>query len=328
MTTALQSSTEAKLSAVKMSMSWEDVTLALTSPHNYPIEQRYQALFFAKSCAPSSADFIRVLSEAFVLEKACLMRHEICYVLGQSGEVSVIPLLRQVLHDENENEITRHEAAEALAALDAPELLLDMERYISMKESLPLLADTCELAIEGLRTNNDARMCACQDSVKEKGGKFRSKDPAKGKTNASASDIPTFEKALLDETSSLFARYEAMFTLRDLAASACIARALEADKSSDCLRHELCFVLAQLEDEGTADVLIMKLKDASEHGVVRHEAAIALSAMGDGEGVNAALCEYLKDPDPLVSESCAAALSTVAYWEAWEKEEARVASTR
>lgn len=313
---------------VKMTFTWDEVTLALTASPRHPIESRYQALFFAKTCAPSPAEFVALLSQTLTLETSCLMRHEICYVLGQSGEVSVVPLLKKVLHDESEDEITRHEAVEALAALDVAELPEELKRYQSTREIFPLLADTCELALEGLIQKNDPKMCGCIDSVKIEGGRFKSKDPAKGKSNATLSDVPSLENSLLDESASLFARYEAMFTLRDLGLSAGIARALEADSSSPCLRHELCFVLAQLEDENTSAVLLSKLEDPSEHGVVRHEAAIALSGTDDGGGaVNEALHKHLRDPDPLVHESCAAALSTIAYWDAWEKEEARIANS-
>lgn len=140
---------------------------------------------------------------------------------------------------------------------------------------------------------------------------------------ATVADIPALEAALLSEA-PLFERYEAMFTLRNLGAAAPLARALAADNASACLRHELAFVLAQLEDEATVDVLVAKLADPTEHSVVRHEAAIALSVMGGSDAARAALAKYVEDKDPMVHESCSVSISTMAYWQAWEDEEARI----
>lgn len=311
--------------AVKMSYNWEEVSHALTTLP--PIAERYQALFFAKTTAPTPDDFKSLLVSALQVEKSTLMRHEICYVLGQSGHMGAVKILQEVMHDSSEDEVTRHEAAEALAALDAEGLADDLRRYATSREQLPLLADTCELALDGLAQKNDARMCACLDSEKVAGGRFVTKDPAKGNPDATLEDVPALSATLTDPSAKLFARYEAMFTLRNLGAgpaSAALAQALLSDRTSSCLRHELAFVLAQLEDEATADALVAKLADVSEHAVVRHEAAIALSVMGGAEVAKPALIKHLEDPDPMVSESCAASLSTMAYWQAWEDAEARI----
>jgi len=310
---------------VKLTMTWDDVLVVMTATPRYPIAVRYQALFFAKPCAPSSEDYVKVLSDALAHETSILMRHEICYVLGQSGNALAVPILKGIMHDSSEDEITRHEAAEGLAALDAEGLLDDLSRYgEDDRSSLPLLTDTCMLAIDGLAQKNDARVCGCLDGEKVPGGRFVSRDPAKGDTTATAADVPALEAMLLDQSKPLFARYAAMFTLRDLAASGGLAKALAADTSSACFRHEACFVLAQLEDLTTVPALVAKLADPAEHAVVRHEAAIALSAMGDSDEAKPALEKFLADPDPLVNESCAAALSTMAYWHAWEDKEARL----
>ena len=105
-----------------------------------------------------------------------------------------------------------------------------------------------------------------------------------------------------------------------------LCRALQEDTSSACLRHEVAFVLGQMEDEGATAALIEKLKDPDEHNVVRHEAAIALGSMAKGGPAEVALLAGLEDPAPMVHESCAAALATMAYWHAWEVEEARIAA--
>merc|ERR1712039_198476 len=90
--------------------------------------------------------------------------------------------------------------------------------------------------------------------------------------------------------------------------------------------HEIAFVLGQMEDEAAAEALIASLALSDEHGMVRHEAAIALGSVGT-QAAEAALKKYADDPDQLVAESCIVALDTAAYWRAWEELEARISST-
>ena len=65
-----------------------------------------------------------------------------------------------------------------------------------------------------------------------------------------------------------------------------------------------------------------RLRDAGEHSMVRHEAAESLGAIAAASPAHAAACEavlreYLADPEPVVAESCAAALDINAYWTAF-----------
>merc|ERR1712151_60871 len=101
---------------------------------------------------------------------------------------------------------------------------------------------------------------------------------------------------------------------------------LLSDKSSAVLRHEIAFVLGQMEDDAAAEALVSSLACTEEHGMVRHEAAIALGSVGT-PAAEAALRKYVDDPDQLVAESCEVALDTAAYWRAWEELEARISST-
>lgn len=309
---------------VKLSFTQDEVSECLMSMEpREPVDHRYQALFFVRTTVPSKAEQVALLERTLELETSVLLRHEVCYLMGQIGSHEAIPTLRRILHAADEDEVTRHEAAEALAALEAPGLVDDLKEYELTRDTLPLLADTCNLALEGLKRKQDARMCGCQGGEKGQGGRFITTDPAQGDPSATVEDVPRLETTLMDESLALYDRYEAAFTLRNLGAGGSLAAALEADTSSACLRHELAFVLAQLEDDATTDALVTKLEDATEHGVVRHEAAIALSAM-DSPNAKSALVRNLVDPNPMVHESCKAALSTMEYWAAWEAEEARI----
>ncbi len=55
------------------------------------------------------------------------------------------------------------------------------------------------------------------------------------------------------------------------------------------------------------------LTNLSEHGMVRHEAAEAVGALGDTESIEL-LSSFKDDRDDLVRESCEVALDAADYW--------------
>eukprot|EP00971_Amphidinium_carterae_P031507 620398-Amphidinium_carterae.1 len=81
-----------------------------------------------------------------------------------------------------------------------------------------------------------------------------------------------------------------------------------------------------MEHDTSMLTLTETLSDVEEHPVVRHEAAIALGAVGSSTA-RAAVARFCSDPDVMVSESCEVALDIMNYWEAWEALEARIASS-
>merc|ERR1711924_221312 len=104
--------------------------------------------------------------------------------------------------------------------------------------------------------------------------------------------------------------YEGLFTLRNVGGANAVAGLTDillADTSSAVLRHEIAFVLGQMEDEAAAQALVASLARSEEHGMVRHEAAIALGSVGT-QAAEDALRKYADDPDKLVAESCVVAL--------------------
>merc|ERR1712217_401489 len=114
-------------------------------------------------------------------------------------------------------------------------------------------------------------------------------------------------EVLQEEKVDLFRRYEAMFTLRNLGVPEALASVLDSDRASVVLRHELAFVLGQMENEIAISALTRSLGKATEHPMVRHEAAIALGSIG-GEEAKSALRKFSSDSEPMVSESCLVAL--------------------
>lgn len=104
----------------------------------------------------------------------------------------------------------------------------------------------------------------------------------KAMSGARATTIPTtvpeLAKLLLDTTgqTSLFTRYMAMFSLRNLGtpeAITALTRALREDDVSALFRHEVAFVLGQLEAPSSQTALVAALRDEAEAPMVRHEAA-------------------------------------------------------
>jgi len=114
---------------------------------------------------------------------------------------------------------------------------------------------------------------------------------------------------------SLFSRYRAMFALRNLNSDKAALALVSgfADSSSALFRHEVAYVLGQMERSVAIPGLIGVLVNPKEHSMVRHEAAEALGAIGGAEAVEA-LRLYSRDSDQIVRDSCHVALDTLDYW--------------
>ena len=76
---------------------------------------------------------------------------------------------------------------------------------------------------------------------------------------------------------------------------------------SALLRHELAYVLGQMQMDEAIPTLTDILSDVDEHVMVRHEAAEALGAIGNYDAISV-LEEFLSDDHIEVSESCEVAL--------------------
>lgn len=118
---------------------------------------------------------------------------------------------------------------------------------IASNESLPVLekhlndpvaevAETCQLALERVKylANPD-------EAEKLSKNPYASVDPAPPFQTKNTADLA---KVLLDENSSLFTRYRAMFALRNLQTKEAVtALCLGLKSGSTLYRHEVAFVL-------------------------------------------------------------------------------------
>lgn len=193
--------------------------------------------------------------------------------------------------------------AEALGAIGSAEAMDVLKKYLS--DPVIEVAETCELAIERLNwlQQNDIP----KDSPENP---YKSVDPA---PPAPVNSINELKRILLDDSASLFERYRAMFTLRNLRTKEAIDVLGTALKYGSALfRHEVAFVLGQIQDQESVPYLKNSLEDSSENEMVRHECAEALGAVASQECFEI-LKRFLDDEKRVVKESCEIALDMCEY---------------
>ena len=134
---------------------------------------------------------------------------------------------------------------------------------------------------------------------------YGSVDPA---PPSKLSALVSLEKQLCDEEQPMFQRMRAVFALRNQRTDeACLALCSGFSSKSALLRHEIAYVLGQMQNPVALPTLVERLEDNSEHVMVRHEAAEALGAIGNVEAIPV-LKKYLHDEHVEVRESCEVAL--------------------
>jgi len=79
------------------------------------------------------------------------------------------------------------------------------------------------------------------------------------------------------------------------------------ESRSALLKHEIAYVLGQMQNDAAVPFLIERLEDLGEDVMVRHEAAEALGAIGN-RGALATLEKFIGDEEIVVSESCEVAI--------------------
>jgi len=271
---------------------------------NLTMAERYRCVFTLSNLGGPLA--IEALASAFGDESA-LLKHEIAYVIGQMREPQSIKVLEDVIRDVNQHPVVRHEAGEALGAIATPECLAIVEEFVN--DPSPEVSETCQLAV------NRIKWLDAQPDRENKAGpceNFHSVDPAPPMEGLEPEKLG---EILEDESSTIFDRYRALFALRDLQTDEGVKQLMRGfSASSALLRHEVAYVLGQLQNPTSFDGLKVVLENDDEHPMVRHEAAEAIGALPI-ENVKDILAGFLKDSQALVSESCEVALDYVEYYE-------------
>ena len=260
------------------------------------LAERFRALFNLRTQGGDAA--IRAISQCLLEESSALLKHECAYCLGQMQDSTALPVLKRVLSNVNEEPMVRHEAGEALGAIGDASAIPFLNKYLN--DDSPEVAETCTLAVERLQWLSD-----------KDGGKFcdnnpyLSVDPAPPVNNGS---VKEWEEQLNNRSLSLFLRYRALFALRNKGGVDAVKALTTGFKDESALfKHEIAYVLGQMQDPEAVEELKQVLQDTSECPMVRHECAEALGSIATKECLQI-LTEYCEDSERIVSESCYVAL--------------------
>jgi len=271
----------------------------LLSDRNVPMPQRFRSIFTLKNIGGQRA--VDALVQGLG-DKSALLKHEIAFVLGQMGNPHAVPTLNKVLSNTKEHPMVRHEAGEALGAIAQPESVDILTQFSN--DSMPEVAETCQIALDRIKW--------FQQHSTDKTSPFASVDPAP--PLPLSTPTPQLKAQLLDTSLSLFDRYRALFTLRDKADTEAVEALCEGLKDKSALfRHEIAYVLGQLQNPAAINALKEVLKNEHENGMVRHEAAEALGAIATNECIPL-LSDHLSDFEDVVKESCEVALDIHSYF--------------
>ncbi|KAK0580505.1 hypothetical protein LWI29_002753 [Acer saccharum] len=270
-----------------------------------PISERFRALFSLRNLNGSRP---RNALISATRDSSNLLAHEAAFALGQMQDAEAIPALEAVLNDFSLHPIVRHEAAEALGAIGI-ESNISMLKNSLVSDPAQEVRETCELAlsrIEDLKTSGGDNI----SSMIEK-SPFMSVDPAAPSSNCSS--VAKLREVLLDEEKGMYERYAALFALRNNGGEEAVSAIIDSlGAKSALLKHEVAYVLGQLQNKAASAALSNILRDVNEHPMVRHEAAEALGSIADDQSI-ALLEKFARDPEPIVSQSCEVALSMLEY---------------
>lgn len=147
---------------------------------------------------------------------------------------------------------------------------------------------------------------------------FGSVDPAPAGKITSISQL---EASVVNEDIEMFQRMRAVFALRNIRTDeSALALCKGFEASSALLRHEIAYVLGQMQNPVVLPRLIEVLSDETEHVMVRHEAAEAMGAIGD-RSVISTLEKFRNHDQPEIAESCIVALDLMEWVQSSEFEE-------
>jgi deoxyhypusine monooxygenase len=278
-----------------------------------PLKKRFRALFTLRNLG--GKDAVDSIYDVIRQDKSALLKHECCYCLGQMAESSAIEYMTQVLQNQDEHAVVRHEAAEALGNLILTDQSALTELLQQFKQDANLIvSQTCELALDLI----DWRRSTAQELQAElaKQNAYASKDPAPSFDSGTSDD--RLKAILLDPQSKLFDKYRALFTLRNVGSEAAVRTLGETllhykhDDSMALFKHEIGYIYGQMQSPHSIEYLRQILECRSEDDIVRHEAAEALGSVATIESLET-LKPFLTDEALLVRQSVEVALDMIDY---------------
>ncbi|XBW35792.1 hypothetical protein QEN19_001365 [Hanseniaspora menglaensis] len=279
------------------------------------LSNRFRALFNLKSHAEEShvdktkADkAVEYMAQGLINEPSELLKHEICYVLGQCKNLHASQWLIECMLDTRQQTMVRHEAAEALGALEDASSVNALNKCLK-EDPEEAVRQTCELAIARIQW---AKSGLSKDEILQQ-SLYSSIDPAPPLPLQESASIEELQTLLNNQSEPLFQRYRAMFRLRDIGTDeACLALCTGFADESALFKHEIAYVFGQICNPVVVPTLIEVLNRPNEAPMVRHEAAEALGSIAT-EDVLPILKEHLHDDDDVVRESAIVALDMYDY---------------
>lgn len=270
-----------------------------------PMKARYRALFTLKNLGGQNA--VVNIAKGFK-DISALLKHECAYCLGQMQDPTAIELLIQVLENKTEDPMVRHEAGEALGAIGHyTDRVKSILKEYAQDPSIEV-AETCQIAIDRLEYLEKQKQGEKENNLSE--NPYYSVDPAPPHVTR---DVAQLREKLLDENESMFERYRAMFGLRNNGNDEAILALCDGLKCKSALfRHEIAYVLGQIQSPLSIPALKVNLEDPLENPMVRHECAEALGSLATNECIQT-LSKYLNDKQDVVKESCEVALDITEY---------------
>lgn len=250
------------------------------------VKDKYETLFHLKSHGSNTA--VSALIKSYVhLRNSELLKHELMYILGQINNDMVVDFLIEVLNNHEEAPVVRHEAGEALANYSSHKsrILKELKKFID--SDISVLRSTVRIAITKLTIygpNNNYQ--------KYLEGNIEPADPfTESELQSYLDQKKVYHEdllcILLDPELDEFIKYKIMYYLRDKGNEPSILTlfglldAKNRKGTTPLLRHEVCFILGQLQ--GKADYEFVKkglynvINDPSEESIVRHEAILSYS---------------------------------------------------
>lgn len=202
--------------------------------------------------------------------------------------------------------MVRHEAGEALGAMGCFDNQAVVDALTTQSRNPRAeVSQTCQIALDRLAwLEKNASKATSSNPL------YSTVDPAPPLPLGTVDEL---KQILLDENRSLFERYRAMFALRNIGSDEAVLAICQGFQSSSALfRHEVAFVLGQLQSVCSIPALHRQLAILDENYMVRHECAETLGSIGTDE-CRRILEVYLNDSERVVRESCEVALDISDY---------------
>ncbi|CAK67228.1 unnamed protein product (macronuclear) [Paramecium tetraurelia] len=283
---------------------------------NSTVDQIYTAIFELRTI--NNQEAVELLKQGFhhlnkVENKSCLLLHEIAYALGQADlglEPLITQFLIQIISDDQQFDVVRHEGAEALANINQKEALEIFEKYSkkNVNDDLNILQDTCTIGLEKAKSINELGHLYGKRYL-------GTREPAAPFEHLDKNPV----EYILDDQTTLFNKYRALYYLRNNAETYFdkIDQLLTSNKLGALFKHEICFVIGQVGEapKQIHEALINMIKDENQPAIARHEAIAAFQTVSSNKEITLEILNaYAKSPDQIVRETAIVSLKMMEFY--------------